>query len=152
MNTQVGMLLVFVSVTLFSCTSREKRLPTIKDLPAWEKEMDNKLFPPTPAKPVFYISGMYVLIDLANFCTTWDTIWVSKKPMEVNSYRVRRKTVFKRGVGEKLFPMECYQQSWTGSYDASARKMEALTEAHELQVNEAQNGVELEGNSYKKIE
>lgn len=150
MNKQLGMLLIFVSVTLFSCFDTHKDRP--KDISVFEKEMGNRLITPPPRKPVYYVSGMYVLIDQNIFCTTWDTVWVSKRRKEVNSYTIRRKTVFQRSVGEQVFPEESYQESWTGSYNAAGEKMEALTEAQALQVHGARNGLELDGNFYKKIE
>jgi len=153
MSNQIGMLLIMASVTLFSChNNTHKEAPQLGDFPGFRKDMVSSLLPTPPEKPAFYISGTYVLTDQDDFCMTWDTIWVSKKPSEVNSYNVRRKTVFQRSVGERIFPLECYHQSWTGSYNAGAEKMEALTEARELQVNANKTGVELDGNFYKKVE
>jgi hypothetical protein len=152
MNKQIGMLLMAVSVTLSSCFDAHPNSGKGKDLPFFEKLPAAKLSLPAPEKPPFYISGIYVLTSQGDFCTTWDTLWVSKRAKEVNSYTIRRKTVFQRNVGERLFPAEASKESWTGSYNAAAEKMEAVAEAQAFQVCTERNGVELDGNFYQKIE
>src|SRR5438094_8975529 len=111
MNKQLPMLLMAVSVSLSSCFDAHSNSGKGKDFPFFENLPAAKLSPPAPEKPPFYVSGMYVLTNQGDFCTTWDTLWVSKRPGEVNSYTIRRKTVFQRNVGEQLFPLEANKES-----------------------------------------
>lgn len=152
MKAKMIMAASIVSIFLASCKDcllDKKAAPPILD---WDRKLESLQFRPDPAPPAFFIAGTYTATEQADYCSTWDTLWIVKSQQGVNTYRITRKTTFQRNLGDHYFPIDRSEQTWIGSYDSGGKIMQAINSDKVITVKPAESTLVLDNLDFKKIE
>lgn len=108
---------------------------------------------PVPDLPVpFFIPGTYAAYEEGHFCVTWDTLVVAAVPGQSSLYRVLRRSAFQRNLGENYFPVEDTRSKWSGLYDGTSKVLRAIGDHPDLAFSPEQNGCNLSGVAYCRVQ
>jgi len=118
----------------------------------WDRKLESIKFNSDPAPAAFFIAGTYAATEQADYCSTWDTLWIVKSQQGVNTYTIARKTTFQRNQADHYFPVERYQQTWIGSYDSGGKIMQAINSDKVITVKPAESTLVLDSQEFKKVE